>query len=329
MSKGTRLINRIAVGIIGLNAMFSSGQSFAADEVNIRFSYKLKGEYGFFYLGQEKGVYSQAGLSTSFGEGASSQAALGSLLQGQDDLAVLPGIFAISAIQKGMPIKIVALYQPAAPTVLVSHPDRPLNSPKDLEGKTIAAPVGETGTTYLGVFCEINNVDCSKIKKVQIDVQARVSQFLSNQIDVIAAYKTNDLPILEAKTGTSYSVLDQVKYGLIVPGMAVVASDDGISKKSDLLKKFLSSTATAIKDTRTDPHAAVAALKAVWPNGPADEVVLKQIDETSASIPASGENPVGWVDEKSIVDALKLLDEGSPAAQKPLSAFYTNALLQK
>lgn len=324
-----RLINRIAVGIIGLNAIFSASQTLAADDVNVRFSYKLKGEYGFFYLGQEKGVYSQAGLSTTFGEGASSQAALGSLIQGQDDLVVLPGIFAISAIQKGMPIKIVALYQPAAPTVLVSHPEQPLNTPKDLEGKTIAAPIGETGTTYLGAFCEINEIDCSKIKKVQIDVQARVSQFLTNQIDVIAAYKTNDLPILEAKTGKTFSVLDQVKYGLNVPGMAVVASDNGISNKSDILKKFLASTAIAIEQTRTEPQTAVTALKAVWPSGPADPVVLKQIEATSASIPTSAGNPIGWVDEKSIADALKLLDEGSSAVQKPLSAFYTNALLQK
>ncbi|MGI6856673.1 ABC transporter substrate-binding protein [Mesorhizobium sp. 1B3] len=326
MSKAKRLI---AAGIIGLTSMFSSSHSFAAEDVNIRFSYKLKGEYGFFYLGQEKGVYSQAGLATNFGEGASSQAALGSLIQGQDDLIVLPGIFAISAIQKGMPIKIVALYQPAAPTVLVSHPEKPLNTPKDLEGKTIAAPIGETGTTYLDVFCEVNGVDCSKIKKIQIDVQARVSQFLTNQIDVIAAYKTNDLPILEAKTGTTFSVLDQVQYGLIVPGMAVVASDNGIANKPDVLKKFLASTAIAIEQTRSEPQAAVAALKAVWPKGPADAVVHKQIEATSASIPASGENPVGWVNEKSIADALKLLDEGSPAAQRPISEFYTNALLQK
>ncbi|MFG1238413.1 hypothetical protein V5F63_14570 [Xanthobacter autotrophicus DSM 597] len=29
----------------------------AAEDVNVRFSYKRKGEYGFFFMGQEKGVY--------------------------------------------------------------------------------------------------------------------------------------------------------------------------------------------------------------------------------------------------------------------------------
>src|SRR5260370_36895810 len=77
----------------------------AADDLNVRFSYKLKGEYGFFFMGQAKGAYSDVGLAVKLGEGAGSQAALGGLLQGQDDLAGMPGLFSISAAQKDRPIK--------------------------------------------------------------------------------------------------------------------------------------------------------------------------------------------------------------------------------
>src|ERR1700739_757510 len=35
----------------------------AADDLSVRFSYKLKGEYGFFFMGQAKGAYSNAGLA--------------------------------------------------------------------------------------------------------------------------------------------------------------------------------------------------------------------------------------------------------------------------
>ncbi|MGO4840264.1 ABC transporter substrate-binding protein, partial [Rhizobiaceae sp. 2RAB30] len=76
------------------------------------------------------------------------------------------------------------------------------------------------------------------------------------------------------------------------------------------------------------PQTAVAALKAAWPSGPADAVVLKQIEETSASIPGAGEKPSGWISDKSIGDALKLLDTESSGPQKPASAFYTNEFLQ-
>jgi hypothetical protein len=40
----------------------------AGDEVKVRFSWKLKGEYGPFYLAQEKGFYAANGLSVRMGE---------------------------------------------------------------------------------------------------------------------------------------------------------------------------------------------------------------------------------------------------------------------
>ena len=300
----------------------------AADDLNVRFSYKLKGEYGFFFMGQAKGAYSEVGLTVKFGEGAGSQAALGGLLQGQDDLVVIPGIFAISAVQKGMPVKIIALYQPAAPAILISHSENPVATPKDLEGRTLATPVGETGTTYLGLFCEMNKVDCSKIKKIQIDVQSRVAQFLANRIDVIGGYSTNDLPILEERVGKKFTVLDQVKFGLAVPGMAIVASDAGLKTKKTIFKKFLTATASAIGMTRADPEGTTLALRSAWPNGPSDSIIRTQIENTTASIPVEAGKPAGWIEEKAINGALKLIasveDIGVP---KPSSAFYTNDLL--
>lgn len=305
-----------------------ASQAAMAEDVNLRFSWKLKGEYGFFYLGQEKGLYKDAGLTVTLGEGAGAQAALAALLQGQEDLAVVPGIFAITAIQKGMPVKIISLYQPAAPIVLISHPENPVVKPSDLEGKSIASSIGETSTAYMGVFCTQNKIDCTKISKIQMDSQTRIPQFVQKKVDVVGVYRTSDLPVLIDKTSTNFAVLDMEEFGLAVPGLAVVASADGVEKKGDALRSFLSVTSKAIEMSRSDPAAATAALKAVWQAGPSDKVVREQVEATSKSIPAATGKPLGWVDENTIADALKLIgsvdDIGEP---KPISTFYTNELL--
>jgi NitT/TauT family transport system substrate-binding protein len=180
----------------------------------------------------------------------------------------------------------------------------------------------------LGLFCEMNKVDCSKIKKVQIDVQARVAQFLAHRIDTIGAYTTNDLPILEERVGKKFTVLDQVKYGLAVPGLAIVASDAGLKAKEASFKKFLTATASAIGMTRADPDGATLALKAAWPNGPSDSVIRKQIENTIASIPAEAGKPAGWIDAKAIDEALRLIASVEDiGTAKPSAAFYTNDLL--
>jgi NitT/TauT family transport system substrate-binding protein len=327
MSK-TRVLTKVLAGAVALATGIVATAAIAQDEINVRFSWKLKGEYGFLYYGQQAGVFEDNGINLILGEGAGSQAALGALIQGQEDVVIMPAIFAISAIQKGMPVKIAALYQPAAPVVLISHPENPVLTPKDLEGKTIAHSVGETGTSYLNVFCEINAIDCSKLSMVLMDSGVRVPQFLQNQVDVVSVYLTNDLPTLIEQTGVEYPVLDLAEFGLAVPGLAVVVSDDSLGTNADALTRFLAATAEAIEMTRADPAAATAALMAVWTTSPSAAVVQAQIEATSASFHTAEGKPLGWIDEASVTNALALMaSTGDMEDPKPAATFYTNALL--
>lgn len=308
--------------------LVSTSAAWATDAVNVRFSWKLKGEYGHLYMAQEKGLYAAKNLAVRMGEGAGAPAALGALLQGQEDVVVMPAIFAVSAIQKGMPVRIVALYHPRTPVVLISRPDKPVAQPKDLEGKTVAHSVGETGTSYLPVFCAVNGIDCAKVKKVQMDAQSRVPQFLQKQVDAVSVYRTSDLPVLEAKVGTSFTVLDLAQHGLAIPGLAAVSSNAAIAKRPEVLRRYLAAVNEGIAETRKDPKAAATALMKVWQGSPPPEVVEAQVRATMDAVPSVTGKPVGWIDAKAISQAIDLLktDEaiGTP---KPVETFFTNDLL--
>jgi NitT/TauT family transport system substrate-binding protein len=279
-------------------------------------------------MAQEQGYYAKEKLAVRMGEGAGAQAALGALLQGQEDVVILPAIFALTAIQKGMPVKIVALYHPKTPLGIISFPDKPVKTPKDLEGKTIAHSVGETGTSYLDVFCKINNVDCSKVNKVQMNAQARMPQFLQRQVDTVSVYANNDLPLIEQQTKQKFVVLDMAQYGFSVPGLAAVTSDALIGSKPDVLKRWLRATAQGVADMKKDNDGATKAMLKNWSGGPDSGIVATQVKVTADAIPVPAGKTIGWIDEKVIVDALELLKSaGEIDAPKPASAFYTNALL--
>jgi len=315
-----------AGALVAVLALASS--AWAADEVKVRFSWKLKGEYAHLYLAQEKGLYASKDLAVRMGEGAGAPAALGALLQGQEDVVVMPAIFAASAIQKGMPVKIIALYQPKTPVVLISQVDKPVLKPKDLEGKSIAHSVGETGTSYLSVFCAVNQIDCSKVKKVQMDAQSRVPQFLQKQVDVVSLYKNNDLPVIEARVGTKFPMLDLAQYGLAIPGLAAVSSNALIAKKPDVLKRYLAAVNEGIDATRKDPKAATAAIAKAWQGGPSADVIEAQVRATMEAIETQPGKPTGWTDPKTIVQALELLKtDESIGTPKPAETFFTNDLL--
>jgi len=312
--------------LVAVLALASS--AWAADEVKVRFSWKLKGEYAHLYLAQEKGLYASKDLAVRMGEGAGAPAALGALLQGQEDVVVMPAIFAASAIQKGMPVKIIALYQSKTPVVLISQVDKPVLKPKDLEGKSIAHSVGETGTSYLSVFCAVNQIDCSKVKKVQMDAQSRVPQFLQKQVDVVSLYKNNDLPVIEARVGTKFPMLDLAQYGLAIPGLAAVSSNALIAKKPDVLKRYLAAVNEGIDATRKDPKAATAAIAKAWQGGPSADVIEAQVRATMEAIETQPGKPTGWTDPKTIVQALELLKtDESIGTPKPAETFFTNDLL--
>ena len=300
----------------------------AQDQVNVRFSWKMKGEYGALFMAQERGNYTREKLSVRMGEGAGAQAALGALLQGQEDVVILPAVFALTAIQKGMPVKLIAIYHPRTPIGIISFADKPVRVPKDLEGKTIAHSVGETGTTYLDAFCKLNAVDCSKISKVQMNSQARMPQFLQRQVDLVTVYTNVDLPLIEQQTKQKYVLLDMPKYGFSIPGLAVVTSDANIANKSDVLKRYLRATAQGIRDTKDNNEEATRAMMKNWSGGPDAAIVGDQVRLTAEAIPVPSGHMIGWIDDKLIVDTLELLKTaGEIDSAKPTSTYYTNALL--
>lgn len=320
-----RMIGKLAA-TVALGALSFSG--LAQDNVNVRFSWKMKGEYGPFYMAQEEGLYTKDKLTVRMGEGAGAQAALGALLQGQEDVVILPAIFALTAISKGMPVKVIALYHPKTPIGIISFPDKPVKVPKDLEGKSIAHSVGETGTSYLDVFCKINSVDCSKINKVQVNAQSRMPQFLQKQVDLVSVYANNDLPLIEAQTKQKFVVLDMTQYGFAVPGLAAVTSDALIASKPDVLKRWLKATGQGVADMKKDNDAATKAMIKNWSGAPDAAIVATQVRVTADAIPAPAGKPIGWIDEKVVTDALELLKSAKEIdAPKPAATYYTNALL--
>src|SRR5262245_6594622 len=324
---------RVRTGLAALSGVCVAataciGAAAAQDQVNVRFSWKMKGEYAPYFTALDKGYFQKENLQVRLGEGAGAQAALGALIQGQEDIVVLPGIFALSAIQKGLPVKLVALYHPKTPVTLITFPDKPARTPKDLEGMTVAHSVGETGTSYLDAFLKLNGVEPGKVKRTMMNAQARVPAFIQRQVDVVSVYQTNDLPIMLEKEKTPFVIMDMVQFGLAVPGMALVTSDQHLAKKPDVLKRFARAVAAAIEDAQKDLQGATVATRKNWTSPPSETAVFQQVKATIEAIPSQPGQPIGLIDAKLIEDTLKLLHSvGEIDAPKPLDTYYSNALL--
>jgi len=152
---------------------------------------------------------------------------------------------------------------------------------------------------------------------------------MQHQVDVVSVYQTNDLPIILETQKTPFVIMDMVKYGLSIPGLSVVTSDRNIATKPDVLKRFLLAAAEGVREAQKDPKAATAALMKNWPNPPSERAVFEQVKATVEAIPVPQGHEIGWIDPKTITDALNLLQSAAEIeAPKPADAYFTDALLQ-
>lgn len=331
MSSLTAKCSRILSVTCLATLMFAGPVSVAmADkDVTLRFSWKLKGEYAPLYVALDKGYFKEEGLNVTLAEGNGSQSALAAVAQGQEHATWLPGVFAMSAISNDFPVKLIALYSPAAPMSLVSHPDNPVHTPKDLEGKSVAHSVGETATDFMPVLCSINNVDCSKIQLVTLASGARATQFATRHVDVMGTYANNDLPILRMQENMDLVEMSLPEYGLVLPGAAIAVSERLLENDPDMLRGLLRAIARGFDDAAADPAAAAEILMKYWDTSLDPAIVTVQVEETIEWAETVEGKPWGWINPDVLTNAQQILESAERIKTDiPLDRFYTNALFE-
>jgi NitT/TauT family transport system substrate-binding protein len=314
---------------LGLGLANEPAASADKTPVSIRFSWKLKGEYAPLYVALDKGYFAAENLDVTLGEGTSSQTALSSIVQNQDQAAWLPGVFAVQAISNGLAVKVVGLYNAAAPNVLISRADKPVRTPADLKGKIVGHSVGDVGTTFIGVICKKQHIDCSSFKTVTVAAPARVPSLVAKKVDVVSAYTSNDLPILVNKFGPkAFVVMDPTKYGLRVMGASLAVSDAYLAAHRKVVAGLRRAIDRGFRDTLADPRAAAAIMLKHWTTALSLDVVTEQVKGLNAAVDRHPGKSIGWVDPQAIQDTLDALETAYKLKnRKPVDAYLDNSLV--
>src|SRR5215467_12424715 len=327
-SQGLRTIIA-AVGLLLASAAAQPAFTQTAEKLTVRFTWKLKGEYAPLFVALDKGYYRAEGLDIELAEGSGAQTVLKLLASGNEKFGYGPAVSAAQAVSQGLPVKVVALYQTRAPMGVISFPDVPLKTPRDLEGKRLAISVGETFGDMLVPFTRINNVDIDKIQRIQMDASARTTQFLTRKIDVMSVYLSNEWPQIEKRANVKFNVLRVSEFGLNLLGASVIVGNAFAEQNPETVQKLLRATAKGYRDAMADPKGAAKAI-AKYMKVPEDpEVLDRQVEATVISTNAPAGKPIGWQEAADWQANLTLLKEtGGLAELKPLDAYYTNDYLQ-
>jgi NitT/TauT family transport system substrate-binding protein len=327
--------SRLLVFSILLVATACAGQARAAASddtltpVKLRLNWQMKGEFTPFIVAVEEGFFRAEGLDVKVLEGSSATQALQSVATGQDDLAYVPSVQLIEAVNQGMPLKAIATVVKVDSMAMVSQSAIPLSSPADLQGRTVEISAASTFSQIWLAFAHKNGIDVGKVNVVRVAPGARFSLLLDGKVDVLAdIFMTNEYPVLQAKTGHTLNTLKIGDWGFKLLGYTLVAADKLQRDRPDVLKHFNAAAIQGFRFTMGHPvEASAIAVKAYSSVLPVEttkgqvQQLVTYLEQGQPSKLFSG-GAEGWQQTLAV-----LKDSGVIAEQKPLSTYYTNAFV--
>ena len=329
MIKHTRRgIMALAIGL-SMGAVAASPAS-AQDAVSLRLNWLLSGVHSIFYYGVDKGFYKDENINLTIGEGQGSARAVQVTATGGDTFGVADGGSVIAAATRGAPVKSVLGVMNTSPYGMSFRADSGVKTIKDVEGKTIGATAGEASMALLPAIWKNNGIDPSKVRILNVDGPGKLVAILEKRSDGILAGLEGQVIILEQR-GLDQKVFSFAELGVNTQGLTIVASNNTIENKKDLVQRFVRATVKAMEAAKADPDAAVAAAMKARPE--ADKGLLKAQLLASIKLIPSPEAPNLPIGEMAPADWTRTLDlmksyQDVSTAMTPES-FYTNEFVKK
>jgi NitT/TauT family transport system substrate-binding protein len=283
-----------------------------------------------FLLAEDKGYFRDAGLDVKIEQGRGSATTAMLVAHGDFDIGHLNITNAAQAIGKGLPMKVVAIYQHKTAASFVGIKGRvKLDGPESLKGPKIGSTPGGSDGLSVKVFAAVNHIPLSSLNLIALNADAKNSALLNGAIDIVSG----DSPAytsLVIDAGFEPEMIEMSKLGVPLIGFGFAVSEPFLKEHGDAIPKFLAAVRRGFQDVAADPKAACEFIreKVHLPlsEGNCTNYNVRLLAlSTSPSDPSWGrQSEEEW---KALTSTLEGV--GEMPAGKPLDAFYTNAYLPK
>jgi len=318
---------KITIAVAGALAVLTAVPAQAADNVTLRLDWVLGGYHAVWLYAKEKGVFAKNGINISLKEGRGSMTTSQTVGNQSDEFGTADGGAMMVLRSKGLKTKMVAGYLRTGPSALIFPKSKGWKTWKDVNGAKIADSAG--GSTIFLFKAVQKAMGISGNKIILVAPPAKVSSVLSGKVDGTNSFGFLQKPIMESK-GTPASYLSFASAGINVPGLAVIAHEDLIKNKPDLVRRMVASTQEALKIVQENPGAAIDALIKVKStiNRKVHLAILKSSFDLYHSAASKGK-PLGWIPPSDIETAQNLLVEYEQIKTKvAASEYFTNEFIR-
>jgi NitT/TauT family transport system substrate-binding protein len=258
----TMTTRRLMLAFAAALPLFAAGAARAQDAVSLRLNWYLGGLHVPFYYGVDKGFFKAEGIDLTINEGRGSGNTVQVVAAGSDTFGMADSSSVISLIAKGGEIKSVMTVLSSTGFSVVSLASSGIKTPKDLEGKSLAVSPGDPLRQLFEALAAHHKLDMSKISFVQVDPAAKVVTVLEKRADALLG-GADDQYFLIKYRGQEPAALRFADNGANIVGMTIVATNDTIKNKPDMVRRFVRASVKSWEEAKKNPDAAVdSAMKA-------------------------------------------------------------------
>lgn len=326
-----RLMAAIAAGVASTLLGIASVGAQTPEKFTFALNWFAVGDHAAYWVALDKGYFTQKGLDVTLENSKGSGDSIAKVDNGRADAGLADTAVVIASLARGAKIKVVGMVFDKTPLNVFSSKDKPISKPKDLEGKTIAAPPGDSQREVWPAFVKATGIDGSKVTWVNVEPAAKIAALAEKRVDAVADYTTG-LPYYEKPMGVGNVVMmPWADFGLDMYSMSIMASEKTMGDKAKQLRAFLEAAYMGWRDVMADQKEALAIFK-------------KRVPEIDVGIIAANmklgldlmktkyyaDHGIGWMDQHKMCASVDLVNTYMGLPRKvDCASVFTNDFLSK
>lgn len=242
-----------------------AGSAIAETKVRFVLDWAVQGIHGMFTLAEDNGHFAKEGLAVKIDRGYGSGDSISKVASGAYEfgLADIPTLVTFNAKNPNNKVVAILAQYDKTETSIVALRKSGIRTPKDLTGRTIAAPAGTSARLLFPIFATVNGFDAQTIKWVTVKPDIKDSLLLRGEADAVTAFPSTTLFFLQSQGVPQEDavVLRFADHGLDLPGNGVIVSEQYAARNPDVLKAFVRASVKGFRDAAAEPKKAVASAK--------------------------------------------------------------------
>ena len=299
----------VLLGAVALAFIGGTASAQAPEKFTFALNWFAVGDHAAYWVALDKGYFTKAGLDVTLENSKGSGDSIAKVDTGRADAGLADTVPVIGADARGAKVKIVGMVFDKTPLSFFSRKDSPVTKPKDLEGKTIGAPPGDSQRQAWPAFAKMHHLDNDKVTWVNIEPTAKMAALAEKRVDVVADYSTG-MPFYEKALGNGNAVMmPWADTGFDLYSMSIIASEKTMKERPKALRAFLEAAYMGWRDVMTDPKGSLAIMKKRVPE--IDLAIIEPNMMLGLDLMRTrmyADKGIGWIDDKKMCGSVELVN---------------------